>query len=48
MGKVKVLFLAANPVKRNPLALDEEIRAINEKIRSAEYQICMNAVSIKF
>lgn len=33
--KVKVLFLGANPRTTAPLALDEEIRAITEKIRLA-------------
>jgi hypothetical protein len=33
MKKIKVLFLAANPLETSQLRLDEEIRAINEKIR---------------
>ena len=36
--KVKVLFLAANPISPKPLALDEEIRAITQKIRAAEHR----------
>ncbi len=45
MGKVKVLFLASDPFKQNPLALDEEIRAITAKIRSAEYRDTLELVS---
>lgn len=37
MGQIKVLFLAAYP-DANPLKLDEEIRAITQKIRAAEYR----------
>jgi hypothetical protein len=33
---VKVLFLGANPRTTTPLALDEEVRSITEKIRLAE------------
>ena len=35
---IQVLFLAANPAGTTPLALDEEIRAIDAKIRGAEYR----------
>jgi hypothetical protein len=35
---VKVLFLAANPSGTNHLALDEEIRAIDAKVRGAEHR----------
>jgi len=45
MGKVKVLFLAADPFKQSSLALDEEIRAIMAKIRSADYRDTLELVS---
>ncbi len=35
---IQVLFLTANPAGTTPLALDEEIRAIDAKIRGAEYR----------
>lgn len=35
---VKVLFLAANPLKTGRLQLDEEIRAITEKVYASEYR----------
>jgi hypothetical protein len=35
---IKILFLAANPKGTPPLALDKELRAIDAKIRSAEYR----------
>lgn len=38
MIKIKALFFAANPDYTGPLKLDEEIRAITEKIRAAEYR----------
>ena len=34
----KILFLAANPVGTDPLRLDEEIRAIDEALRMAEFR----------
>ncbi len=36
--QVKVLFLAANPMSSSRLALDEEARAIEEKIRDARHR----------
>src|SRR5260370_20071857 len=38
MDKVKVLFLAANPLGTDRLKLDEEIRAITEKVYASEYR----------
>jgi hypothetical protein len=35
--KIKVLFIASNAIKKNPLYFDEEIRAITQKIGAAEY-----------
>jgi CHAT domain len=43
--KIKVLFLASNPEAGNPLRLDEEIRAITEKIRASEYRESVDLVS---
>lgn len=38
MEKASVLFLAANPMDTDRLALDEEMRAIQQKIRSTEHR----------
>ncbi|MEW6737751.1 MAG: CHAT domain-containing protein [Acidobacteriota bacterium] len=35
---IKILFLAANPADTEPLPLDEEIRAIDKKIRAAQFR----------
>ena len=55
MDKVKVLFLAADPVSADPsrslgdqpprLMIDEEIREISAKIRTAEYRDSLEFVS---
>jgi len=45
MNKVKVLFVAANPVGTKPLQLDEEIRQITTKLRAAEYRDSLELVS---
>ncbi len=45
MKKITVLFLAANAVKKNQLGLDEEIRAITEKIRASEHRDLLHLVS---
>src|SRR5208337_1497441 len=45
MANIKVLFLASDPFKQNALALDEEIREITAKIRSAEYRDTLELVS---
>lgn len=37
MKRIKLLFLAANPQTTKPLALDEEIRKIEQAIRGARY-----------
>ena len=37
MNKIKILFLAANPLKKSQLQLDEEFRQINEKIQLSEH-----------
>jgi len=36
--KIKILFLAANPVDTNRLRLDAEIRAIDQSLRKAEFR----------
>jgi hypothetical protein len=46
MDRAKVLFLAANPVGTSQLGLDEEIRAITQKIRASEYRDCLDLVSV--
>jgi len=38
MQTVKALFLAANPTSTNRLAIDEEMRAIEQKVRAAEHR----------
>ena len=35
---IRILFLAANPAGTSPVALDEEIRAVDVKLRAAEYR----------
>src|SRR5438067_2298230 len=42
---IKALFLAANPSGTTHLALDEEIEAIDDKIRGAEYRDRLQMVS---
>ncbi|MBW4649223.1 MAG: hypothetical protein KME06_11015 [Kastovskya adunca ATA6-11-RM4] len=42
---IKVLFLASNPIDQNQLRLDEEIRAITEKIRASEHRDSVQLVS---
>lgn len=36
--RIRLLFLAANPVDTQPLRLDEEMRAIDNALREAEYR----------
>ena len=43
--KIKVLFLAANAQDQTPLRLDEEIRAITEKLRASEYRDSVELIS---
>lgn len=43
-SKVKILFFSANPKDQDTLALDEEIRSIQEKIRASE---CRDLVELK-
>jgi hypothetical protein len=43
--KITVLFLASNPLDQSQLRLDEEARAINEKIRSSKHRDSVNLVS---
>ena len=45
MSKTKVLFLAANPIKKNMLKLDEEIRTVSEKIRMSDYRDSLELIS---
>jgi hypothetical protein len=42
---IKVLFVASNPLDQSQLRLDEEIRAITEKIRASEYRDSVQLVS---
>lgn len=46
MSKIKVLFLSANPSGSLSLKLDEEIRAITEKIYSAKYRDSVELISV--
>ncbi|RMD91158.1 MAG: CHAT domain-containing protein [Calditrichaeota bacterium] len=46
MNKIKILFLAANPQNTPQLRLDEEIRAITEKIRASDYRDSLELVSV--
>lgn len=43
--KINVLFLASNPSDQQSLRLDQEIRLIQEKIRSSEYRGSINLES---
>jgi hypothetical protein len=45
MAKVKILFLASNPLEQSRLTLDEEIRAITAQLRSAEHRDALELVS---
>ncbi len=45
MAKVKILFLASNPVEQSRLALDEEIRAITAQIRASDHRDSLEVVS---
>jgi CHAT domain-containing protein len=46
MNKIKILFLAANPQSTTQLGLDEEIRAITQKIRASDYRDFLELVSV--
>lgn len=43
--KMKVLFLAANPTTTNQLQLDEEMRAIEEKVRFSQHRDAVEVIS---
>jgi hypothetical protein len=45
MKEISALFLASNPTGTTVLNLDEEIRAITEKIRASEHREMINLVS---
>jgi hypothetical protein len=45
MEKIKALFFAANPVLTSRLSLDEEIRAITEKIHASRHHDSIDLVS---
>ncbi|GAC1354952.1 MAG: hypothetical protein NVS4B11_16950 [Ktedonobacteraceae bacterium] len=45
MDKIKVLFLAANPLGTSRLALDEEMRLITEKVYATEHREQLDLVS---
>jgi hypothetical protein len=45
MERLKVLFVSANPVNTTPLQLDEEARAIDTKIRAAEYRDSLELIT---
>ncbi len=45
MGNVSVLFLAANPVETTQLRLDQEFRAISEKVRNSQHRESLQLVS---
>jgi CHAT domain len=44
MNKIKILFLAANPIEVNQLKLDEEVRAITQKIRASEHRDSLDLI----
>lgn len=43
--KIKILFLAANPLQTTPLRLDEEVREIEAKIRAADYRDSLELIT---
>src|SRR5215813_10360392 len=45
MEKVKVLFLASNPLQQSRLALDEEARVITAQIRSADHRDAIELIT---
>jgi DNA-binding transcriptional ArsR family regulator len=45
MEKIKAIFLAANPSITSRLWLDEEIRAITEKVRAADHRNAIEVIS---
>ena len=45
MNRCKILFLAANPAGTNPLALDEESRQIEQRIRAAEHRDSLELIT---
>ncbi|MFB3895359.1 MAG: CHAT domain-containing protein [bacterium] len=45
MNKCKILFLAANPENTTKLALDEECREIEQKIRASEYRDSLELIT---
>lgn len=45
MNKIKVLFLAANPLDTTHLRLDEEIRLITTKLRASDYRDSIELIS---
>ncbi len=42
---IRVLFLAANPAGTSPLTLDEEVRAIDAKVRAAKHRDLLELAS---
>jgi hypothetical protein len=45
MDRIKVLFLASNPLEQSRLALDEEARAITAEIRSADHRDAIELIT---
>jgi len=45
IGKCQILFLAANPAGTRTLALDDECREIEQKIRAADHRDALNLVT---
>jgi hypothetical protein len=43
--KIRILFLSANPTGTTPLALDEEAREIEAKIRASEYRDSLELIT---
>ena len=46
MDQIKILFIAANPISTTRLQLDEEIRAVTEKIRASKHRDVLRLESI--
>ena len=46
MSRIRILFLASNPLDTNRLSLDKEIREIRTKIRASEYRDLVKLIPV--
>jgi hypothetical protein len=45
-GRIRILFVAANPRETSRLELDEEIREISHKIKQSKYRDSLELISL--